>query len=70
MQQLIHATLNGKVDNLTLSILLRIDGAWVPIEQAGDYGVRVLQIIESTRSGWLALIERTAASAPSSPAAP
>lgn len=58
MQQVVAVTMDGKAGELTLRFLIRLDGAWVPIDQLATHNVRVLQIIESTRSGWFALIER------------
>lgn len=67
MQNVVPVTVDGKVNDLTIKFLLRLGNTWVSIEQAHAQGVRVLQIIESARMGWFALIEQTAAAAPSSP---
>lgn len=57
MQQVVAVTMDGKAGELTLRFLIRLDGAWVPIDHLAARNIRVLQIIESTRLGWFALIE-------------
>jgi hypothetical protein len=65
MQRLVSASMMGKVNDGSLSLSLRLGDRWVPIEQAHTMGVRVLQVIDSAKSGWLALIETAAATPPS-----
>lgn len=65
MQRIVQMQASGKVNDLTLTFLLRLDNQWVSIEQLRDW--RILQIIPHPGGGWVALIEQTAASAGPSP---
>lgn len=65
MQRIVQMQASGKVNDLTLTFLLRLDNQWVSVEQLRDW--RILQIIPHSGGGWVALIEQTAASVGPSP---
>lgn len=59
MQRIVQLLPTGKVNEYTLTFTVYLGGGWIPIEKIGNapWQLRIVQIIQSDKLGWFALVE-------------